>query len=89
MRKILAKLWQGLCILWEDALTFLKMLFYVLVIIFFIFGIFALFTGGPELGIVLIIINALLFLLLRKLDKTADKKFEKEFEEMVRKNKEE
>ena len=37
----------------------------------------------------LIGLNALLFLLLRKLDKVSDKKFEKEFEEMVRKNREE
>jgi hypothetical protein len=56
MKKILAKIWEGILILWED----------------FLIG-----------------LNALLFLLLRKLDKASDKKFEKEFEEMVRKNREE
>lgn len=89
MKKILAKIWEGILILWEDFLIGLKMVFYILLIIFFIFGIIALFSGAPGLGIFLIVLNALLFLLLRKLNKASDKKFEKEFEEMVRKNREE
>lgn len=89
MKNVLKKLWQALCILWEDVMIGLKILFYVLVIIFFLFGVIALFSGGPELGIVLIIVNFFLFLLLRKLDHVADLKFEEEFKEITRRNREE
>ncbi|MCC6094046.1 MAG: hypothetical protein LIV24_03330 [Eubacterium sp.] len=89
MKKVLKKVWQAICILWENVVISLKMLFYVLVIIFFLFGIIALFSGGPELGIVLIVVNFFLFILLRKLEHMSDQKFEKEFEELTRRNREE
>ncbi|MGI6056189.1 MAG: hypothetical protein ACOYBD_04320 [Bilifractor sp.] len=89
MKKVLKNLWQAVCTLWEDVMIGLKMLFYVLVIIFFLIGVIALFSGGTGPGVVLIIINFLLFLLLRKLDKIADRKFEEEFEEFTRRNREE
>ena len=89
MKKVLKNLWQAVCTLWEDVMIGLKMFFYVLVIIFFLIGVIALFSGGPEPGVVLIIVNFLLFLLLRKLDHVADQKFEEEFEEFTRRNREE
>ncbi|MDY2837714.1 MAG: hypothetical protein SOT60_07245 [Bilifractor sp.] len=89
MKKVLKKLWQTACILWEDVMIGLKMLFYVLVILLFLLGVIALFSGGSELGVVLIIVNFLLFLLLRKLDHVADRKFEEEFKEFTRRNREE
>lgn len=88
MKKILKMLWQGIVILWEDYLLSLRFVFYILVIIFLIFGVIAVFTGGAELGIFLIAVNGLLLFLMRKLDKAADERFDRDFQEMVRKNRE-
>ena len=89
MKKALKQLWQAVCVLWEDIVIGLKIFFYVLVILFFLIGLLALFSGGPELGVILIVVNLGLFLLLRKLDHVADQKFEEEFQEMTRRNREE
>ena len=75
MKKLLAMIWKGIVILWEDYLLFLRAILYIVVIIFLILG-----------GIFLIVLNALLLLLMRKLDKAADAKFDRDFQEMVRQN---
>lgn len=86
MKKLLAMMWKGIVTLWEDYLLFLRLVLYTVVIIFLILGLMAAFTGAPELGIFLIVLNALLLLLMRKLDKAADADFDKDFQEMVRQN---
>jgi sensor histidine kinase YesM len=89
MKKILAVLWRGIVILWENYLLRLRFAFYILVIMFLLFGVVAAFTGGPGLGIFLVVVNGLFLLLMRMLDKAADAQFDKEFQEMVRKNRKE
>ena len=86
MKKLLAMIWKGIVILWEDYLLFLRAILYIVVIIFLILGVIAVFAGEPGLGIFLIVLNALLLLLMRKLDKAADAKFDRDFQEMVRQN---
>ena len=73
MKKILAVLWRGIVILWENYLLRLRFAFYILVI----------------MGIFLVVVNGLFLLLMRMLDKAADAQFDKEFQEMVRKNRKE
>lgn len=70
----------------EDFLIQFRAILYILFVIFFIFGIVAAFTGAAGLGIFLIVLNAVLFFLLRRLDKKAAKKEDQEFEEMVKRN---
>lgn len=86
MKKFGKLIVRGIEILWEDILAQFKMVCYIVTIIFFLFGIVAAFTGAPGLGIFLIILNVVLFLLIRKLDKASQKKEEEEFDEMVRRN---
>lgn len=88
MKRMLAAIWKGIVILWEDCLLCLHYVFCVIVVLFLIFGVIAAFTGGPELGIFLIAVNVLLLLLMRKLDQAADAECDRDFQEMVRKNRE-
>ena len=89
MKKYLSMLWDGIVILWEDYLLYLRFVLYAVVIIFLIIGAAAAFTGALGLGIFLIAFNAFLLLLMLKLSRSADADFEKDFQEMVRKNLEE
>ena len=86
MKELIAMLWRGIVTLWEDCLFFFRLVLYTVVIIFLIIGVMAAFTGAPGLGIFLIVLNALVLLFMRKLDKAANENFDKEFQEMVRKN---
>ena len=74
--------------LWEDYMMAVRVVCYILVIIFLIFGVIALFTGGAGLGIFLIVLNGLLLLLMRRLDRISEEQFERDFQEMVQKNRE-
>lgn len=86
MKKLPAAIWDELLHIWEDYLHYLHAVMYVVVVIFLILGVMAAFTGAPELGIFLIVLNALILVLMIRLDKAADADFDKDFQEMVRQN---
>lgn len=75
--------------IWVNSFLGLKVTLYVIVILFFIIGIYALCNDGVIPGIVLMLVNALLFILFRKLDKKNAEKFERDFEEMIQRNRNE
>lgn len=86
MKRLLAMMEKGIVTLWEDYLIFLRVVLYSVVIIFLILGVVIVFSDVPVLGIILIVLNALLLFLFRKLDKAADADFDRDFQEMVRQN---
>lgn len=75
--------------IWVNSFLGLKVTLYVIVILFFIIGIYALCNDGVIPGIVMMIVNALLFILFRKLDKKNAEKFDQDFEEMIQRNRNE
>lgn len=75
--------------IWVNSFLGLKVTLYIIVILFFIIGIYVVCNDGVFLGIVLIIVSVLLFLLFRKLDKKNDEKFDQDFEEMIQRNRNE
>lgn len=80
-------LMRGLNDLWRNCFLSLKITIYALVIVFLVVGVVFVFIGAVLPGILLALVNLLIFLFLRRMDGNADKKFDHEFNEMVRRNK--
>lgn len=72
---------------WTNCALSIRNTFCIVAVIFFVLGAIALLEGVVLGGIVLMAVNALLILLMFKLNKKADSRFDKEFDEMVRRNK--
>ena len=79
-------LWDIIQTVVEACLLRLRAVLYTLFVVFFCIGVYALFTGGAGFGVFLIILNTLLFVLLRKADRHVSQRDDKEFEEMIRRN---
>lgn len=77
------ELWHAFC---YDVMLEIKFVFYMIFVVFFIVGIYLLFAGAPGLGVVLMLINAGLFVLLLRFDKKQAQKDDADFEAMVRRN---
>lgn len=80
---------KSLSDIWRNCVLGVKVTVYGLAIVFFVIGILALFGDAIGLGVFLIVVNVLLILFFRWLDRKADRNFDQEFEEMVRRNREE